>query len=143
MVRSVFSPALVTPGPDATDPLGHLGTQERAVLFALAESAGKVVSRRELARRVGIADLSERRCDSLLVGVRRVLGPGCDPHRPQPRLDARARRRRGCGVDARPGELTAFALDGSNESRRRAPSMIPAGTERNPWTFVKRMTSRP
>ena len=33
-----------------------------------------MVSRRELARRVGIADLSERRCDSLLVGVRRVLG---------------------------------------------------------------------
>jgi len=52
-----------------------LGTQERAVLFVLVESAGKVVSRRELARRVGIAELSERRCDSLLVGVRRVLGP--------------------------------------------------------------------
>ena len=75
MVHSVFSPALVTPGPDVIDPLGHLGTQERAVLFALAQSAGKVVSRRELARRVGIAELSERRCDSLLVGVRRVLGP--------------------------------------------------------------------
>jgi DNA-binding response OmpR family regulator len=74
MVLSVFSPALVTPGSNANDPLGHLGTQERAVLFVLAESAGKVVSRRELARRVGIADLSERRCDSLLVGVRRVLG---------------------------------------------------------------------
>lgn len=65
----------MTPGSNASDPLGHLGTQERAVLFVLAESAGKVVSRRELARRVGIAELSERRCDSLLVGVRRVLGP--------------------------------------------------------------------
>jgi DNA-binding response OmpR family regulator len=75
MVGSVFSPALVTPDPGVFDPLGHLGAQERAVLFALAQSAGKVVSRRELARRVGIADLSERRCDSLLVGVRRVLGP--------------------------------------------------------------------
>ena len=71
----MFSPAPATPGPGATDPLGHLGTQERAVLFALAQSAGKVVSRRELARRVGISNLSERRCDSLLVGVRRVLGP--------------------------------------------------------------------
>jgi len=71
----VFSPALVTPNSDASDPLGHLGAQERAVLFALAERAGKVVSRRELARQVGIAELSERRCDSLLVGVRRVLGP--------------------------------------------------------------------
>jgi hypothetical protein len=37
---------------------------------------GKVVSRRELARRVGLADHSARRCDSLLVGVRRVLPPG-------------------------------------------------------------------
>lgn len=64
-----------TGGPHATDPLGHLGTQERAVLFALAEDAGKVVSRRELARRIGIENLSERRCDSILVGVRRVLGP--------------------------------------------------------------------
>jgi DNA-binding response OmpR family regulator len=75
MVVSVFSPALVTPGSDAIDPLGHLGTQERAVLLALAEDAGKVVSRRELARRIGIENLSERRCDSILVGVRRVLGP--------------------------------------------------------------------
>lgn len=76
MVVSVFSPALVTPGSNAIDPLGHLGTQERAVLFALAASAGKVVSRRELARRAGIADLSDRRCDSLLVGIRKALGPG-------------------------------------------------------------------
>ncbi len=66
----------MTPGSSAEDPLGHLGPQERAVLFALAECGGRVVSRRELARRVGITDLSERRCDSLLVGVRRLLGPG-------------------------------------------------------------------
>lgn len=74
-MSSVSSPALVTPGPNATDPLGHLGAQERAVLLALAEDAGKVVSRRELARRIGVENLSERRCDSILVGVRRVLGP--------------------------------------------------------------------
>jgi DNA-binding winged helix-turn-helix (wHTH) protein len=77
---SVISPAPVTGLPQtgdsrATDPLGHLGAQERAVLFVLAEDAGKVVSRRELARRIGIENLSERRCDSILVGVRRVLGP--------------------------------------------------------------------
>jgi DNA-binding response OmpR family regulator len=64
-----------TDDPDVLDPLGHLGAQERAVLFALAEDAGKVVSRRELARRIGVENLSERRCDSILVGVRRVLGP--------------------------------------------------------------------
>jgi DNA-binding response OmpR family regulator len=52
-----------------------LGTQERAVLLALTEAAGKVLSRRELARRAGIDNLSERRCDSLLVGLRRALGP--------------------------------------------------------------------
>ncbi len=75
MVGPVFSPALVTPGSNANDPLGHLGTQERAVLLALAESAGKVVSRRELARRAGFENLSERRCDSILVGLRRALGP--------------------------------------------------------------------
>jgi DNA-binding response OmpR family regulator len=71
----VFSPARATPGPDAIHPLKHLGTHERAVLAALADAAGKVVSRRELARRIGVQELSERRCDSILVGVRRVLGP--------------------------------------------------------------------
>jgi len=76
MVAEVFSPAPVTPGSDVDDPLRHLGTQERAVLFALVESAGKVVSRRELARRIGLADQNSRRCDSLLVGVRRVLPDG-------------------------------------------------------------------
>jgi len=75
MVTSMFSPALVIPGPDASDPLGHLGPQELAVLFVLAENAGRVISRRELARRIGITDRSDRRCDSLLVGVRRALGP--------------------------------------------------------------------
>ena len=74
MVVAVISPAPVTPLPDATDPLWHLGAQERAVLSALADEAGRVVSRRELARRIGVENLSERRCDSILVGVRRVLG---------------------------------------------------------------------
>lgn len=51
-----------------------LGLQELAVLRALVDCRGRVVGRRELSRRAGIADLSERRCDSLLVGVRRALG---------------------------------------------------------------------
>ena len=51
-----------------------LGQQELAVLQALIDCSGRVVGRRELARRAGIADLNERRCDSLLVSVRRVLG---------------------------------------------------------------------
>lgn len=41
----------------------------------LADNAGRVLSRGELARRAGIADLSTRRCDSLIVGIRRRVGP--------------------------------------------------------------------
>jgi DNA-binding response OmpR family regulator len=69
------------PGPEQVDarsnPLGavSLGDQERAVLSALLANRGRVVSRRELSRQAGLADLSERRCDSVLVGLRRRLGP--------------------------------------------------------------------
>lgn len=57
-------------------PLGPatLGPQERAVLAALLANRGRVVSRRELARQSGLAELSERRCDSILVVLRRRLG---------------------------------------------------------------------
>jgi hypothetical protein len=36
-----------------------------------------VLSRQELARRAGLADLSARRCDSLIVGIRRRVGADC------------------------------------------------------------------
>ncbi|MCE2764316.1 MAG: helix-turn-helix domain-containing protein [Ilumatobacteraceae bacterium] len=52
----------------------RLAVQEAAVLKALVDCRGRVVSRRELARLAGIADLNDRRCDSLLVAIRRVLG---------------------------------------------------------------------
>jgi len=55
-------------------PLEHLTPQERAVYHVLADNVGRVLSRSELARAVGIADLSARRCDSLIVGVRRAVG---------------------------------------------------------------------
>ncbi len=51
------------------------GEQEQSVLSVLLANRGRVISRRELARRAGLADLSERRCDSLLVAIRRALGP--------------------------------------------------------------------
>jgi DNA-binding response OmpR family regulator len=53
----------------------RLGEQEQSVLTVLLANRGRVISRRELARRAGLADLSERRCDSLLVAIRRALGP--------------------------------------------------------------------
>jgi DNA-binding response OmpR family regulator len=71
------SPAPAT-GSTATDPLCavRLGEQERAVLTVLIRHLGRVVSRRELARHAGLAALSERRCDSLLVSIRRQLPAG-------------------------------------------------------------------
>jgi len=65
-------------GSTATDPLCavRLGEQERAVLGVLIHHLGKVVSRRELARHAGLVELSERRCDSLLVNIRRQLPAG-------------------------------------------------------------------
>jgi DNA-binding winged helix-turn-helix (wHTH) protein len=59
-----------------TNPLVYrLGEQEQSVLSVLLANRGRVISRRELARRAGLANLSERRCDSLLVAIRRALGP--------------------------------------------------------------------
>ena len=51
-----------------------LGTQELALLRALINCSGRVVSRRELARLAGMSALHERRCDSLLVSIRKTLG---------------------------------------------------------------------
>ena len=45
------------------------------MLAVLVANRRRVVGRRELARQAGLAELSERRCDSVLVGVRRMLGP--------------------------------------------------------------------
>lgn len=53
---------------------GRLGAQERAVLSVLLDCSGRVVSRHELARRAGLSGLHERRCDSVLVALRRALG---------------------------------------------------------------------
>jgi DNA-binding response OmpR family regulator len=51
-----------------------LGAQERAVLQVLLANRARVIGRRELARLAGLSELSERRCDSVLVNLRRALG---------------------------------------------------------------------
>ena len=72
--------SMATAGPALSDryanPLVYrLGEQEQSVLNVLLENRGRVISRRDLARRAGLSALSERRCDCLLVPIRRVLGP--------------------------------------------------------------------
>jgi len=55
--------------------VGHLplGAKELSLLLVLVEARGRVVSRSELRQRVALG--SDRRCDDLLVNVRRALGP--------------------------------------------------------------------
>ena len=64
------APASVLDAP----PLALLTAQEQAVYQVLARNAGRVLSRSEIARQAGIDELSERRCDSLIVGIRRRIG---------------------------------------------------------------------
>lgn len=45
------------------------------MLWVLAGAGGRVVGREELQRKVGLSHRAPRRCDSLIVGLRRVLGP--------------------------------------------------------------------
>ena len=54
--------------------VGHLrlGVKELVLLQILVEAGGRVVSRTELRRRAALS--SDRRCDDLLVNVRRVIG---------------------------------------------------------------------
>ena len=55
--------------------LSSLSRTELAVLHALDDARGRVVGRRELARQAGLSAASDRRCDSAIVAIRRVLGP--------------------------------------------------------------------
>jgi DNA-binding winged helix-turn-helix (wHTH) protein len=53
----------------------QLGPRERAVLSALVDHHGGVVDRDQLRRDAGLDELSPRRCEAVLVGIRRALGP--------------------------------------------------------------------
>ena len=46
-----------------------------AVLAVFADAGPRVVGRMELSRKAGLAGCSARRCDSLIVELRRALGP--------------------------------------------------------------------
>ena len=53
----------------------ELRASEQAVLSVLQEAHGRVVSRDHIARRAGLRDVSPRRIDSVMVNLRRRLGP--------------------------------------------------------------------
>ena len=55
--------------------LADLPLREAAVYEALVRAGGRVVGRTELARASGLAGLSPRRVDAVLVALRRRLGP--------------------------------------------------------------------
>jgi DNA-binding response OmpR family regulator len=69
-----MDPPMVQVAPPPVVAAPPLAPNELAVLQVLVETHQRVVSRRELARRAGLSDQSERRCDALLVGLRRSLG---------------------------------------------------------------------
>ncbi|MGH9283188.1 MAG: winged helix-turn-helix domain-containing protein [Acidimicrobiales bacterium] len=52
-----------------------LSVQEVAVLSVLGAAGGRVVGRSELQRRAGLTNRAPRRCDAVIVGLRRALGP--------------------------------------------------------------------
>lgn len=56
-------------------PRHGLTVTETAVLDVLRRSAGRVVGRATINREAGLDHCTERRCDSAIVGLRKVLGP--------------------------------------------------------------------
>ena len=58
------------------DRLLPLSEQEVALLTAFADAGDRVVTRAELLRRARLPRSAPRRCDAVLVGLRRALGDG-------------------------------------------------------------------
>jgi DNA-binding response OmpR family regulator len=68
------NPFAVAMPDDDLSPYELLTRQERAVFDVLSAHQGRVFSRAELSSKAGISDLGQRRCDSLIVGIRRQVG---------------------------------------------------------------------
>lgn len=67
--RTARHPARAARRPGPTLPLAR----ERDLLAYLASHPGRVISREEFSAECGLDDLSARRCDSLIVAIRRLL----------------------------------------------------------------------
>ncbi len=67
---------MTTASPHRPQKHRHLGQRELLVLGVLVSRAGRVVGRGELVVLAGLSGLNSRRCDSIMVAVRRELPPG-------------------------------------------------------------------
>jgi len=67
-------PPYAAPFPDAPTAPITLGTQQRALLTAMAQKPGHVFTSEELATRLNLPFLTRRRADTLMTGINDVLG---------------------------------------------------------------------
>ena len=67
-------PSYAAPFPDMSSAPHTLGNQQRAILTLLAQRPGRLVTREELAAKLGLPQLTPRRADVLVDGINAVLG---------------------------------------------------------------------
>ena len=67
-------PPYAAPFPDAPSAPHTLGSQQRAMLTLLAQKPGRLVTREELAAKLGVPQLTTRRAEVLVDGINDVLG---------------------------------------------------------------------
>jgi hypothetical protein len=64
------------PFSDSSSAPHTLGSQQRAMLTLMAQRPGRLVTRDELAAKLGLPQLTPRRAGVLVDGINDVLGPG-------------------------------------------------------------------
>ena len=82
-VRHMVYPPYSAPFPDVPSAPHTLGSQQRAMLTLMAQKPGRLVTREELAAKLGLPQLTPRRAEVLVDGINDVLGP--DTITPVPR----------------------------------------------------------